>query len=399
MSSLLAKHIVALPSSATLAMFKKTTALKAQGHDIIDLSIGEPEFKTPHYIQQAAKDAIDAGTYFSYPPVAGYADLREAIAQKLQTENRLSCTPEQVVVSNGAKQSLYNIFMSLLTPGDEVIVYTPYWISYSAMIQLAGGRPIYLQGSATHQFEPTPEQFERAITPRTKAVVFSSPCNPTGHTLSREYLEGMAAVLRKHPHVIAIADEIYEYIHFTGTHTSLAALDGMQDQVVTVNGFSKGFAMTGWRVGYLAAPRWLAQACEKIQGQSTSAPCAIAQRAALAAIQGDRKDIKAMNGAYHKRRNLMLSLLKEIPDIRCSTPSGAFYLFPNIQRYLNRTDGQEVVPHEEALCTYLLQKAHVSVVNGSAFGVPGHIRLSYAASEAVIKTAMERIAAALDRLY
>lgn len=399
MTRLLAEHIVTLPASATLAMAQKVAELRAQGLEIIDLSLGEPDFKTPHHIQQAAKEAIDTGQYFGYAPVAGYPDLREAIAEKLVTENGIPSTPEQVVVSNGAKQSIFNTLASLINKGDEVIVYTPYWVSYDVMIRLLGGKPVYLQGSAAHHFEPTPEQLDNAITPHTKAIIFSSPCNPTGHVFSREALEGMATVLNKHPHVIAIADEIYEYINFTGAHTSLGALDGMQDRVVTINGFSKGFAMTGWRVGYLTAPLWLAQACEKIQGQSTSAPCSIAQRAALAAIQSDRKDVKTMAAAYRKRRDLALSLLKKIPDLRVNASSGAFYLFPNISSYINRTDGQVVIRDAAALCIYLLQHARVSVVNGKAFGMPGHIRLSYATTEASLKVAIERIATALNKLY
>ncbi|MEL6539538.1 MAG: pyridoxal phosphate-dependent aminotransferase [Bacteroidota bacterium] len=399
MAQLLAEHITILPDSATLAMSKKVAELERKGLDIINLSIGEPDFKTPQYIQQAAQEAIETGEYFGYAPVAGYADLREAIAEKLCVENKISCAPEQIVVSNGAKQSIFNTLVSLVDRGDEVIIYTPYWVSYDAMVRLVGGTPVYVQGSATHHFEPTPEQLDSAITSRTKAIVFSSPCNPTGHILSLKSLEGIATVLNKHAHVIVIADEIYEYINFTGMHASLGALNGMQDRVVTVNGFSKGFAMTGWRIGYLTAPLWLANACEKVQGQATSSPCSIAQRAALAAIQGDRKDVKAMAAVYRKRRDLALSLLRKVPDLRVSAPSGAFYLFPDVSRYLNRTDGQVVIRDSEALCMYLLQQAHVSVVNGEAFGMPGHIRLSYAVSEALLKTATERIAATLDRLY
>ena len=394
MQSLLSERIGALPASATIAMSQKAAALRAQGHDIIDLSIGEPDFQTPAYIQTAAKQAIDAGQYFSYPPVAGYADLRAAIAEKLRHENQIHCTPNQVVVSNGAKQSIANAFLCLLNPGDEVIVYTPYWVSYASIIQLAGGRPVFLRGSAENNFEPTPAQLASAITPRTKAVVFSSPCNPTGHVLTRTSLEAMAAVLVQHPHVLAIADEIYEYINFTGEHTSLASLEGMQDRVVTINGFSKGFAMTGWRIGYLAAPLWLAKACEKIQGQMTSAPSSIAQRAALAALQGSRTDTEAMIASYRQRRDLVCSLLQDIPDIRIPSPSGAFYVFPDVSDYLVGAADNNA----DALCLYLLQEAHVALVTGSAFGVPQHVRLSYAVAEGRLRTAIQRIKLALAKL-
>ena len=379
-------------------MTQKAADLQAQGHDVINLSIGEPNFATPRYIQQAAQEAIEEGSYFAYPPVAGYADLRAAIAEKLRQENKIPSTPQQVVVSNGAKQSIANACLCLLNPGDEVIVYTPYWVSYKSIIQLAGGTPVLLQGSAAANFEPTAEQLEHAITPRTKAILFSTPCNPTGHALSRTSLEAIAAVLAKYPHVLAISDEIYEYIHFADEHTSLGSLAGMQDRVVTINGFSKGFAMTGWRIGYMSAPLWLAQACEKLQGQITGAPSSIAQRAALAAIQGDRQEVQAMTAAYGKRRDLILKLLKSIPGINVATPSGAFYLFPDVSHYLGCQTAQATINSAEDLCMYLLQAAHGSLVPGSAFGVPHHIRLSYAASEEQLQAALQRIQKALLRL-
>ena len=393
MESLLSERISTLPASATIAMNQRATALRAQGHDVIDLSIGEPDFQTPAFVQAAAKEAIDAGQYFSYPPVAGYADLRAAIAEKLRRENGIDCTPDQVVVSNGAKQSIANVLLCLLNPGDEVIVYTPYWVSYASIIRLAGGRPVFLQGSAEDHFVPTPAQLASAITPRTKAVMYSSPCNPTGHVLTRTVLEAMAAVLVQHPHVLAIADEIYEYINFVGEHTSLAALQGMQGRVVTVNGFSKGFAMTGWRIGYLAAPPWLARACEKIQGQTTSAPSSIAQRAALAALRGCRADAEAMAASYRQRRDLVCALLHDIPGVRVPQPSGAFYVFPDVSDYFGSMAG-----NAEALCLYLLEEAHVALVTGSAFGVPQHVRLSYAVDEGRLRTAIHRIKIALAKL-
>lgn len=398
MFSLLSDRVSALPTSATIAMNQKARELRAQGHPVIDLSIGEPDFKTPQYIQTAAKQAIDTGQYFSYPPAAGYEDLRTAIADKLCQENQIPCTPQQVVVSNGAKQSIANVLLCLLNPGDEVVVYSPHWVSYSSTIRLAGGTPVLLQGDVADNFEPTPEQLDRAITPRTKAIIFSSPCNPTGHVLPRTSLQAMAAVLSKHPRVLAIADEIYEYINFTGVHTSLGALEGMQDRVVTINGVSKGFAMTGWRIGYMAAPLWLAQACEKLQGQLTSAPSSIAQRAALAAIQGSREEVLAMVEAYRQRRDLVLSLLEAIPGVRTPYPSGAFYVFPDVSDYWGFTNGDIVIQDAASLCMYLLQAAHVASVPGDSFGAPNHIRLSYGTTTVQLQSAIKRIQIALARL-
>jgi aspartate aminotransferase len=398
MKHFLATRINALPQSATIAMNQQATDLQAQGHDIINLSIGEPDFKTPLPIQQAAKKAIDAGVYFAYTPVAGYIDLREAIADKLYKENNIRCEPTQVVVSNGAKQAIANVLLCLLNPGDEVVVYTPYWVSYMAIIQWAGGKPVLIRGKLANNFEATPEQLEKAITSRTKAVIFSSPCNPTGHVFAQQALEDMAAVLAKHTHVFVIADEIYEYINFVGAHTSIGALPGMQDRVITINGFSKGFAMTGWRIGYMVAPAWLAKACEKIQGQTTGAPSSIAQRAALAAIQGDRESTQCMANTYRKRRDLCLEMLQESPGLRSNIPSGAFFLFPDVSDYFNYADGQSVIQNADALCMYLLREAHVSLVAGSAFGEPNCIRISYAAAEAQLREALQRIKSALDRL-
>jgi aspartate aminotransferase len=398
MKHFLANRINTLPQSATIMMNQKAMDLRAQGYDIINLSLGEPDFKTPLPIQQAAKKAIDAGTYFSYTPVAGYADLRAAIADKLCQENNIRCKPTQIVVSNGAKQAIANVFLCLLNPGDEVVVYTPYWVSYVAIIQWAGGKPVLIRGKLANNFEATPEQLDQAITSQTKAVIFSSPCNPTGHIFSKQACEAMAAVLAKHPHVFVIADEIYEYINFVGKHTSMGALPGMQDRVITINGFSKGFAMTGWRIGYMAAPAWLANACEKIQGQTTGAPSSIAQRAALAAMQGDRKAIQLMVDAYRKRRDLCLELLKEIPGFRYKVPLGAFFIFPDVSAYFGCTDGQVVIQNADVLCMYLLQEAHVSVVAGSAFGEPNCIRISYAVTEDQLRAALHRIKEVLAKL-
>lgn len=381
-----------------MAMSQKAMDLRAQGHDVINLSLGEPDFKTPVHIQEAAKQAIDSEDYFGYPPVAGYADLRAAIAEKLTEENNIPCTPKQVVVSNGAKQAIANVFSCLLNPGDEVVVYTPYWVSYTSMIQLAGGLPVLVEGNAENNFEVTSAQLEQAITPKTKAIIFSNPCNPTGHVFNRKALEEMAAVLAKHPEVLIIADEIYEHIHFGTKHVSIGALPNMQDRVVTINGFSKGFAMTGWRIGYMAGPLWLAKACEKMQGQTTSAPSSIAQRAALAALKGDQAAVQQMATTYKKRRDLCLAMLKDIPGLRCSEPLGAFYLFPDVSAYFGATDGETVIEHAEDLCMYLLKEVHVSLVPGSAFGMPQHIRISYAAAEKQLQTALERVKRALAQL-
>jgi aspartate aminotransferase len=387
-----------MAESATLAMHSLTQRLQAQGHHICDLSIGEPNFITPYSIQEAAKQAIDTGKYFSYPPVAGYQDLREAIAKKLNKENNIACQPNQIVVSTGAKQVLTNLFFCLLNPGDEVIVYTPYWVSYVSNIQLAGGKPVFLKGSKENHYEPTSEELEKAITPKTKAIIFSSPSNPAGLVLSKESLMAIADVLEKHKDVLVIADEIYEYINFTENFTSIGSIDKMQDRVVTVNGFSKGFAMTGWRVGYLAAPLWLAKACEKIQGQFTSATCSIAQRAALAAFDVDPNIIQEMRDIYRRRRDFAIGYLNKMPGITCNIPLGAFYLFPDISHYFGHTDGKTIIKNAEDFCMYLLQEAKVSVVAGTGFGEPNCIRMSYATSDEVIREAMERIQSVLQHL-
>ncbi|MCG8340477.1 MAG: pyridoxal phosphate-dependent aminotransferase [Cytophagales bacterium] len=398
MDHLLSDRVKSLAKSATIMMAQKANALKEQGVDIINLSLGEPSFKTPKHIQAAAKCAIDTEAYFSYPPVAGYDDLRTSIAQKLQRDNGIDCEPQQIVVSTGAKQALANVFLCLLNPGDEVIVYTPYWVSYEAIIKLAGGQPVFIRGKLENDFKATPEQLECAITPKTKAVIFSSPCNPTGAVFSKQELAAMAAVLSKHESIFVIADEIYEYINFTEEHTSIASFEVMKDRTITVNGFSKGFAMTGWRVGYIAAPIWLAKACEKIQGQLTSATCSIAQRAALAAIEEDLAPTLAMTEAYRKRRDLTMELLCKIPGFQFSKPAGAFYLFPDVSYYFGKTDGRIVICNANDFCMYILQKAHVSLVTGSAFGEPHCVRLSYAASETQLEAALQRIKEALLKL-
>jgi aspartate aminotransferase len=394
----LSHRIEAIQESATLAMAAKAREFKNRGIDVINLSLGEPDFKTPVHICEAAKKAIDEGKYFSYPPVAGYQDLREALAAKYQKENHVPYRAENIVVSNGAKQSIANVMLALLNKGDEVIVFSPYWVSYDALVRLAEATPIIVKGTLENDFKVTAAQVEEAITSKTKAIIFSSPCNPTGSVFSKKDLEAIAAVVLKHPELLVIADEIYEHINFTGEQTSIASLPGMFDRTITVNGFAKGFAMTGWRVGYIAAPKWIADGCNKVQGQITSANCSISQRGALAAITGDLGPTKKMADAYHKRRDLVYNLLKEIPGIKANYPQGAFYFFPDVSYYYGKSDGQSVIQNGDDLCLYLLEKAHVSLVPGEAFGEEKCIRLSYAASEAELVEALRRLKEALAKL-
>lgn len=387
-----------MKESATLAMAAKARELKQQGINVISLSLGEPDFKTPDFINEGAKSAIDEGKYFSYPPVNGYLDLREAISKKFKEENGLDYAPEQITVSNGAKQSIANVFMAILDPGDEVIIYAPYWVTYPAQVGLAEGKPVIIKGGIEDDFKATAEQLKNAITPKTKAVIFSSPCNPTGSVFLREELEAMADVLRDHPNIIIIADEIYEKINFTGDHVSIGALDGMLDRTVTVNGFSKGYAMTGWRVGYIGAPTWIAKAANKIQGQLTSANCGIAQRAAYTALTTPSDSTEKMAGAYHDRRTLVYDLLKEIPGMEVNMPGGAFYFFPDVSNFFGKSVDGSTINSSQDLCMYLLDEAKVSLVTGEAFGDPNCLRLSYAASEEELKTAIASMKNALAKL-
>ncbi|WP_158856287.1 pyridoxal phosphate-dependent aminotransferase [Lunatibacter salilacus] len=399
MNSILSDRIIAMEESATLAMAKKARELKGQGIDIISLSLGEPDFKTPLHIQQAAKDAIDEGKYFSYPPVAGYQDLREAIAKKLRDENGIAeAKAENIVVSTGAKHSIANVFMCLVNEGDEVVIFSPYWVSYSEIIKLAGGIPVLIEGTLENNFKATADQLEAAITDKTKAVIYSSPCNPTGSVFSKEELEAIAEVVKKKEDIVVIADEIYELINFTGKHASIASFPGMFDRTITVNGFSKGYAMTGWRVGYICAPLEIAKACEKLQGQFTSGGTGIAQRAALAGITGDQAPSKEMESAYLRRRNLVLELLRDIPGIKTHVPEGAFYFFPDVTAFFGKSDGEMVIKDSDDFCLYILKEAHVSLVTGAAFGAPDCIRLSYAASDEELKSALKKIKEATAKL-
>ncbi|WP_339923963.1 pyridoxal phosphate-dependent aminotransferase [uncultured Cyclobacterium sp.] len=399
MNSILSDRINNMEESATLAMAKKARELKTQGIDIIGLSLGEPDFKTPKHIQEAAKDAIDEGKYFSYPPVAGYQDLREAIAKKLRDQNNISeAKAENIVVSTGAKHSIANIFMCLINEGDEVIIFSPYWVSYSEVIKLAGGVPVLIQGSLENNFKATAKQLEEAITDKTKAVIYSSPCNPSGSVFSASELEAIADVIKSKENLLVIADEIYELINFTGSHASIASFPGMFERTITVNGFSKGYAMTGWRVGYICAPLFIAKACEKIQGQFTSGGTGIAQRAALAGLVGDQKPTEEMAAAYLQRRDLVLDLLRDIPGIKTHVPEGAFYFFPDVSAFFGKSAGDQKIENADDFCLYVLKEANVSLVTGAAFGAPDSIRLSYAASEAELKEALKRLKEVLAKL-
>jgi aspartate aminotransferase len=394
----LSNRIEAIQESATLAMAAKAREFKSKGIDVISLSLGEPDFKTPVHICEAAKKAIDEGKYFAYPPVAGYQDLREALAAKYQKENNVPYKAENIVVSNGAKQSIANAFIALINPGDEVIVFSPYWVSYDALVRLAEGIPVMVKGGIESDFKVTAAQLEKAITPKTRAIIYSSPCNPTGSVFSKQELQSMVDVLRKHPNIIVIADEIYEHINFTGQQVSIASFPGMFDRTITVNGFAKGFAMTGWRVGYIAAPKWIADGCNKVQGQITSANCSIAQRAALAAITGDIRPTTEMVDEYRKRRDIVYNLLKEIPGVKSNYPEGAFYFFPDVSSFYGKSDGSKIIKNGDDLCLYLLETAHVSLVTGGAFGDENCVRLSYAASEKDLREALKRMKEALMQL-
>ena len=386
-----------LSESATLAMARMSRELKAQGHDVIALSLGEPDFDTPDFVKEAAKEAVD-NNFSHYTPVPGLAELREAIAEKLKRDNGLEYTPEQIVASTGAKQSIANVCMSLLNPGDEVLLPAPYWVSYFEIIKLAEGTPVEISSSIDTDFKVSPEQLEAAITPNTKLLLFSTPCNPSGTVYTKAELEAIALMLEKHPDIYIICDEIYELINFGEPHFSMAAIPSMKDRVVTVNGVSKGFAMTGWRVGYIAAPQWIASACNKIQGQITSATCAVAQKATEAAMLADPSSVSYMRDAFHKRRDMMLEMLNEVPGIKTNTPQGAFYIFPDISHYFGMSDGNTTIKDSNDFCMYLLNDAHVALVAGAAFGTPNCVRISYAASEENLKKAVKRIKASLAKL-
>ncbi len=394
----LSNRINAIEESATLAMAAKAREFKNRGIDVISLSLGEPDFKTPLHICEAAKKAIDEGKYFSYPPVAGYQDLREAIAAKYQKDNNVPYKAENIVVSNGAKQSIANVMLALLNPGDEVIIFSPFWVSYDALVRLTEAKPVLVKGTLENDFKVTAQQVEKAVTSKTKAIIFSSPCNPTGSVFSKKELEDISKVVLKHPNLLVIADEIYEHINFTGDQTSIASLPGMLERTITVNGFAKGFAMTGWRVGYIAAPKWIADGSNKVQGQITSANCSISQRGALAAITGDLAPTKKMVEEYQKRREIVHQLLTEIPGVKANHPQGAFYFFPDVSSYFGKSDGEKKIANSDDFCLWMLEKGRVSLVPGGAFGDDNCVRLSYAASEKDLREAMKRMKETLSTL-
>ena len=391
-------RVKSLSPSATLAMSQKSNEMKAKGIDIINLSVGEPDFFTPDHIKEAAKQAIDENFSF-YTPVPGYMSLRKAICEKLKNENGIQFTPEQIIVSNGAKQSLCNCILSVVNPGDEVIIPTPAWVSYVEMVKLAEGKCVTIPAGVEQNFKITPEQLEAAITPKSRLIILCSPSNPTGSVYSREELKGLADVLAKHPEIIILADEIYEHINFTGRFDSISQFESVRDRVAIVNGVSKAYAMTGWRIGFLAAPLAIAKANSKLQSQYTSGASSIAQKAAEAAYTGSQQCVEDMRQAFQRRRNLIVSLAKEIPGIRINHPEGAFYLFPEVSSFFGKTDGETTIKDAGDLALYLLDKAHVATVDGAAFCAPGYIRLSYATSDENIVEAMRRIKEALALLH
>lgn len=393
----LSDRLMAMEESATLAMSKKSRELKAQGKDVISLSLGEPDFFTPQFIKDAAVEAMNQN-YTMYTPVPGYDDLRQAIADKFQRDNGITYGKDQIVVSTGAKQSIANVVMSLINEGDEVIIPAPYWVSYAEIVKVVGGVPVVVATTIESDFKFTPEQFRNAITPKTKLMIFSSPCNPTGTVYTKEELRGLADVLVQHPGIIVLSDEIYEHINFSGKHASLAQFPDVYDQVVTVNGVSKAWAMTGWRVGYIGAPKEIAAACEKVQGQFTSATCSIAQRATIAAVKADPAILKDMIAAFARRRELVLKALAEMPGVKSNQPGGAFYVFPDISSFFGKKFGDQVMHNAHDLCMYLLNEGLVALVSGDAFGDPNCLRISYAASEETLTEAMRRMAAALAKL-
>ncbi len=393
----LSDRIKSLSVSQTLAMAQKSRELKAKGLDIISLSLGEPDFNTPDYIKEAAKKAIDEN-YTKYPPVPGYNDLREAISEKFKKENGLDYSIDQIIVSAGGKHSLINVILSIINPGDEVIILAPYWVSYYDQIILAGGIPVVVEALLENDFKISPSQLESAVTDKTRLIIFNSPSNPTGMVYTGEEMERIARIVEKHEGLFIISDEIYEHIIFEGKHVSLASFSFIYDRVITVNGVSKGYAMTGWRIGYIGAPVWIAKACNKLQGQFTSGVCSIAQRAALAAIAGKDNSRQFMRDAFLRRRDLICSLLKEIKGLKVRIPQGAFYVMPDISYYLGKTDGNVRINNSDDLALFLLDKAQVAVVGGDAFGAPSCIRISYANSDELLVEAVKRIKGALEKL-
>ncbi|MBR6819898.1 MAG: pyridoxal phosphate-dependent aminotransferase [Bacteroidaceae bacterium] len=386
-----------LAPSATLAMSQKSSELKAQGIDVINMSVGEPDFNTPDHIKQAAIKAVE-DNWSRYSPVPGYPELKQAIVAKLKNENGLDYTPAQILCSNGAKQSVCNTVMALVNAGDEVIIPAPYWVSYPQMVLLAEGTPVYVECGIEQDFKMTPEQLEQAITPKTRALILCSPSNPTGSVYSKAELEALKDVLLKHPRVIVIADEIYEHINYVGAHASMAQFPDIKDRVVIINGVSKAYAMTGWRIGFIAAPDWIVKGCNKLQGQYTSGPCSVSQKAAEAAFAGPQQCVEDMRQAFERRKNLIVSLAREIPGLEVNEPEGAFYLFPKCSSFFGKSADGRTIQSSTDLAMYLLEVGHVATVGGDAFGSPECFRMSYATSDDNIREALRRIKECLARL-
>ena len=386
-----------LAPSATLAMSQKSNEMKAQGIDVINMSVGEPDFNTPENIKEAAKKAID-DNFSKYSPVPGYPDLRKAIVAKLKNENGLDYTANEVIVGTGGKQGICNVILALVNPGDEVIIPAPYWVSYPQMAKLAGGVPVIVNAGFDQDFKMTPEQLEAAITPKTKMLILCSPSNPTGSVYSKEELAALADVLRKHPDVFVLADEIYEHINYIGKHHSIAQEPGLKEQVIIANGVSKAYAMTGWRIGFLAGPEWIIKGCNKLQGQYTSGTCSVSQKAAEAAYTLDQSAVEEMRQAFERRRDLIVKLAKEVPGLEVNIPQGAFYLFPKCNSYFGKSNGDKTINNSTDFAMYLLEEAHVATVGGDAFGDPDCFRMSYATSDENIKEAIRRIKEALSKL-
>lgn len=386
-----------LAPSATLAMSQKSGEMKAQGIDVINMSVGEPDFNTPEHIKAAAKKAID-DNFSRYSPVPGYMDLREAIVAKLKNENGLDYSVNEVLVSNGAKQSVCNAVMALVNDGEEVIIPAPYWVSYPQMAKLAGGVPVIVETGFAQNFKMTPEQFEAAITPKTRLLILCSPSNPTGSVYSEAELEKLAEVIKRHDDLFVIADEIYEHINYIGRHNSIASVPGMKERTIVVNGVSKAYAMTGWRIGFIAAPEWIVKGCNKLQGQYTSGPSSISQKAAVAAYTASQECVETMRKAFERRRDLIVSLIKDIPGLEVNEPEGAFYVFPKCSSFFGKSDGSRTICNSTDFALYLLEVGHVATVAGDAFGDPECFRISYATSDDNIREAMSRVKAALARL-
>ena len=386
-----------LAPSATLAMSQKSSEMKAQGIDVINMSVGEPDFNTPDHIKNAAKEAVD-NNYSRYSPVPGYADLRKAIAAKLKRENHLEYNINEILVSNGAKQSVCNTVMALVNDGDEVIIPTPYWVSYPQMVKLAGGNPVFINAGFEQNFKITAQQLEDAITPKTRLLILCSPSNPTGSVYTKDELESLTEVIKSHEDLFVLADEIYEHINYTGRHESIAQFPGMKERSIIVNGVSKAYAMTGWRIGFIAAPEWIVKGCNKLQGQYTSGPCSVSQKAAEAAYTLPQDCVEEMRKAFERRRNLIVELAKDIPGLEVNTPQGAFYLFPKCSSFYGKSDGKRTINNSTDFAMYLLEVGHVATVAGDAFGDPECFRMSYATSDENIREAMSRIKDVLSRL-